>query len=253
MPHQIKVRFFIFIAIYFFILIIPPWSIAGAGTLNRFSISFSGDWANYNMKGMAGTSYYWRQYSTGITFDQTYRERISGGPGFSVEFAYRLTDRFSCGIGAIYLIPRHIDYSLDRYAFWDDYYNWSDQPEIRLIGAKLFAPNIMLGYRLPLKDVTLNFSTKVGWLLGSAEHDQPFELPLGTNGDMRWRFTAKGVGYIFNTGLSHKLTKALYIKSDLGYQFLKTNELKDKDGNKWNGMRLDFSGPFVGAGFEFDL
>ncbi len=197
MPQQIRMRILFFSVICYFILIIPPGSIAGAGTPNRFLISFSGDWANYNMKGMAGTSYYWRQYSTGITFDQTYRERISGGPGFSVELAYRLTDRFSCGIGAIYQIPRHIDYSLDRYAFMDDYYYLSDQPEFRLIGAKLFAPNIILGYRLPLKDITLNFSTKVAWLLGSAEHDQPIYYTVWRKRRYEMALHCRGSGVYF--------------------------------------------------------
>jgi hypothetical protein len=77
-------------------------------------------------------------------------------------------------------------------------------------------------------------------------------LPIFIN-QRTYKFNSNGLGYILSVGSTHMISHSLYFNTNFGYRYLKTGELKDKNGIKWNGMRLDFSGPVVGIGLEIKL
>jgi hypothetical protein len=259
MPHTIRPRAFIIASILISILIFCPLNSAMSINLDRFSISLSGDWANFDkMKSIAGTSYLWEPaapINSPQPISQAYRERISGGPGFAVDLRYRINDRFNFGIGTLVLVPKHIDYVVASKLFLDDYFPVTN-PFRQAMKARSIAPVFAMRYILPLDKISLHFDAGLAWIFGHAQIELPIPgsdtLPIFIN-ERSYDFNSNGIGYILSAGSSHKISNTLYFSTNFGYRFLKTNELKDKNGLKWNDMRLDFSGPVVGIGLEIKL
>jgi len=220
---------------------------------HRFSFVIGSDWGNFDqMKSVGGTTVRDNLTGSAITISNSvYKDRIASGPGFSMQILYSPKSRLSAGISATYIRPDNFAYNRILH-FEDDYYN-RPISEKHLLEADLFTLGTVLRYQIPLERLKLNLSAGAVWLFASARlmHSNLMNMPLPPYipEDETTHFRADGIGYLFSIGAAVQLAR-LSATPTAGYRFLKTGDVKDANDYHWDGMHLDFSGPFVGINFE---
>lgn len=232
-------------------------SIASAGVIDRFSLSFGGNWAGLSMKGVGSSAFYNQATNTLVPFQPVgfFRMKISSGPGIDANVLFKMNDRISCKAGALYLFPAPLNLTPGLHPTV-----FPDQWPISLSKSNydatfyLVSPTLGVEYNVPFDMTKLRFSASLAYLFGQAKYNSDIyydDLPFTSH--QKISFASNGIGYIFSASMSLRVSRTFCINPNLGYRFLKTGELHDKTGFKWSGMRLDFSGPFVGANVQLKM
>jgi hypothetical protein len=217
----------------------------------RFRISVGGGLADYYMPRLSGSypvsaEYPWPD-------DGLRHGRITGGPGTFLKAGYYFSTRASVSVGVMHLRGSKKDILYER-AFLDDYYNRGvSDDEFR---ASMTSPFVEIQYAYPVKPVEFSVAMGITYIFADASYNQvpvdgpvvPPNLPLEQKD-----FHSRGVGYLASFGVSYGISKTIFVNSETGYRFLRTEDLKDDEGQTWQDMHLDFSGPYFSAGLSFRL
>jgi hypothetical protein len=153
-----------------------------------------------------------------------------------------------------------LQYRTDVYGNVVGIYKWE-----RSLKTRMIAPQLRVRYHLGEPEFDLFLGGGLALCFGKAslvstywaEWGEVEPLPLSD----RWRFTGRGLGVVASTGASSSLTEVFSLGVEIGYRYLTTGDLKDKDGYAWEAgsagaahkMNLDFSGPFVLGRFSLRL
>jgi hypothetical protein len=255
MPPELSKRKQIILAVFFLILMIA--NPATAKIINRFSIALGSNWAGLSLRPVGSDFFYDQATEIFVPCcEGKYNMKITNGPGIDAVISFSMTDRFLFDAGAIYLFPKRLNLMPGReHNFLDDYLHLSYSESKYYTKFRLTAPILGVSYKYPLYNWTIRLSGSIAFLFGQAQYLAKFHYdgPPEHTYEQIDSFTADGMGYIFSIGTSVRLTKILFINPNFGYRIMETGELKNKAGAKWDGMKLDFSGPFVGALVGFGI
>lgn len=164
---------------------------------------------------------------------------IDQGFSLSADATYLMARSISAGLGIVYLR------------------GYSSQ-----IATTLVAREFKLVYHIPRNGGDWFFRAGLAWCTGSAVHREygkrrDYDSPSPT----RDRFAGQGTGFSIAAGASENLNPTFSFEYQLGYMHFLTGELKNEYGEVWSPSQfyapdranLDFSGPFILAGFSVGL
>jgi hypothetical protein len=221
---------------------------------HRLSLSFGGGWNHYAIQGLNNTNitFIRPQYSTVLS--RSYSEKLVGGNDFSFGLQYRATKGISIDGSLLYFGSQTQYYRISS-NFLDDYANRMPSYSDRL-SVSLVAPGIGISHHIRYGKFNMGLSYKIHWLFGQANFDYKGKIVLedqwawfGSNAD----FHGNGMGTSISLNLDYMYAEFLIFKPTIGYRYFPIDKLTDKSGHAWDGMRLDFSGPFAGVDLSFQL
>jgi hypothetical protein len=225
----------------------------------RFEISFGGGWGLYRMTEI--NKHYLDDFARGLGF---FDDHIDNGLTIFGEVGYFLSPKVSVDVGLMHLQgeteKEDLSYRNDEYGNVIAVYRWE-----RSLKTRMMAPQFKVRYHLSTEKVDLFVGGGIAWCFGRAtlgsihwpEWGEVEPLPPSEH----WRFTARGLGLLASAGASLVPTGASSLGAEIGYRYLTTGDLKDKDGNAWKAgsagtahrMDLDFSGLFILGRFSLRL
>jgi hypothetical protein len=218
----------------------------------RIRITVGGGWADYDMKRISGSypvseGHYWPS-------ERWKHNRISDGAGAFLEAGYVLWKRLSVSAGVLHLVGETNDI-YEEQAFLDDYDN-RDNSDLdgNRFRASLLSPYAGIQYTYPFKSIEVFAAFSISYVFANATYSDillDYDPP-----SILWQpvdFHSRGIGYLTGVGVSYGISRMIFVNSETGYRLLKTGDLEDDDGRTWQGMNLDFSGPYISMGLSFRL
>ena len=225
----------------------------------RFEISFGGGWGLYRMTEI--NKHYIDNFAKRLGFLD---DRIDNGLTIFGGVGYFLSPTVSIDVGLMHLqgetAKEDPSYRNDEYGNVIAVYRWE-----RYLKTRMMAPQLRVRYHLSEQKVGLFVGGGIAWCFGKAtlastqwpEWGEVEPLPPSEH----WRFTARGLGLLAFAGASMVLTGGCSLGAEIGYRYLTTGDLKDKDGNAWkvglgdtaHTINLDFSGLYILGRFSLRL
>ena len=225
----------------------------------KFEITLAGGWGLYRMSKI--NEHYIDDFARGLGF---FDEHIDNGGTIFGEVGYFLSPRVSVDFGLMHLQGEieksDLQYRTDVYGNVIGIYKWG-----KSLKATMMAPQLRVRYHFGKQKFDLFLGAGLALCFGKAslasiywpEAGEVEPLPTSE----RWRFTGRGLGVVTSAGSSSSLTETFSLGLEIGYRYLTTGDLKDKNGKVWEAgsagnahrMNLDFSGPFVLGRFSLRL
>ena len=240
-----------FLCIAAIIALLADYSFAMRIPWDKMNLAVSGGWGKYDMPNLAGTTYSYDAGAYPVEFSGHYFSTIGGGPAYSLEMGYDISKRISLGGAFAYLYGSKI-YN-DYLTFMDNYFNRQSPLHNREFQVSLLAFEFKAEYIITSKPLRLSIGPGIAWLHGNAR--LPLLIPLSPpNIGLTHRdFSASGFGAELSGAASYKLGRGVSLRTESGYRYFRTGQLKDENGNRWNKMRINFSGLYLSAGLLLEL
>lgn len=225
----------------------------------RFEISFGGGWGLYRMTEI--NKHYIDDFAKGLGF---FDDHIDNGLTIFGEVGYFLSPTVSVDVGLMHLQgeieKEEPSYRNDEYGNVIGVCRWE-----RSLKTRMMAPQLRVRYHLSEQKVDLFVGGGIAWCFGKASLASAYWPEWGEVEPLppseHWRFTARGLGLLAFVGASMVPTGRSSLGGEIGYRYLTTGDLKDKDGNVWkvgsgdtaHRMDLNFSGLYILGRFSLRL
>lgn len=221
---------------------------SGAPFGDRLRIGLATGWGLYSMDDVN------KHYIDGFAKEMgILDDNIDGGPSIYGEVSYFFTPRISTDFGVLYLRGCSQKKSWESVLVFPGGGTYATRWE-RALTTTALAPQMMVKYHFPLRDLDLFSGVGIAWCWGKSILKSDERIPdLGTSVSSEYRYTAQGLGLLGSIGMSHDLTDRFAIGTEIGYRHFVTGNLEDPSGNPWeveyggggHKMDLDFSGAFM--------
>lgn len=216
---------------------------------HKLSISIGGGWNHYEIQNLSNTEITFPDNQTSA-FLWGYTEKLTGGTDLSSRISYKISDNFSIDGVIIYYNKQQKKYN--NPFFLDDYLNRAS-PFYKILKVYLLAPGIGLGYKLPFHRLSFILSSTVNCLYGRADYCYAVGGRPPYMEYQNIKYSGSGLGADISLRLHFKANRILDLNPEIGYRYFPIKKLKDNAGYTWEGMHLNFSGPFAGLNLSFRL